>query len=190
MNHEYFRSLFPVLNTHIYLASCSQGALAQPVSKAIEEYHNSLLLTGRNWSESLNKLEETRAKFAELIGADLDEIAVVSSVSDAISALATSLPDHQKKNKVVFTEMDFPTVGHIWFAQEPIKEHISIIRSSNGEISLEQYEHEVTMDTLITCIPHVNYYNGFKQDIKEIADIVHRKGSLLLVDAYQSAGQK
>lgn len=77
MNHDFYRSLFPILTTHIHLASCSQGALAQPVSKAIEEYHNSLLLSGRNWNESINKLEATRIKFAEFIGADPDEIAVL-----------------------------------------------------------------------------------------------------------------
>lgn len=34
----------------------------------------------------------------------------------------------------------------------------------------------------------MNYSNGFKQNIKEIAGIAHRKGSLLFDDAYQSAG--
>lgn len=188
LNNHFYRSLFPILASHIHLASCSQGALAKPVSKAIEEYHNSLLLSGSNWNKAMSKMNETRQKFAELIGAEIDEVAILSSVSDAISTIATSLPYHQKKNKVIFTDIDFPTVGHIWFAQEPFKENISVIRSFNGIIHLEQYEKEITTDTLITCIPHVSYYNGFKQNVREIADIVHRKGSLLLVDAYQSAG--
>ncbi|RFB11490.1 aminotransferase class V-fold PLP-dependent enzyme [Bacillus sp. HNG] len=188
MNHDFYRSLFPILATHTHLASCSQGALAKSVSKAIEEYHNSLLLSGSNWNEAISKVDETRVKFAELIGAETDEVAVLCSVSDAISAIATSLPYQQEKNKIMFTDIDFPTVGHIWFAQEPFKDNISVIRSSNGEIPLEQYEKEITTDTLITCIPHVNYYNGYKQNVREIAGIVHRKGSLLFVDAYQSAG--
>ncbi|MDI5790047.1 aminotransferase class V-fold PLP-dependent enzyme [Bacillus licheniformis] len=37
-------------------------------------------------------------------------------------------------------------------------------------------------------MPHAGYRNGFKQDIKQIAEIVHQKGSLLFVDAYQTAG--
>lgn len=188
MNHNFYRSLFPILDTHTHLASCSQGALAKSVSESIEEYHKSLLLSGSNWNEAIRKVDETRMKFAELIGAETDEVAVLSSVSNAISAIATSLPYQQEKNKIVFTDIDFPTVGHIWFAQEPFKDNISIIRSSNGEIPLEQYEKEITTDTLITCIPHVNYYNGYKQSVREIADIVHRKGSLLFLDAYQSAG--
>ncbi|MDE3839106.1 aminotransferase [Bacillus methanolicus] len=191
MSHPYcsYRSLFPTLSTHVHLASCSQGALAQPVSKAIEEYHNGLLLSGSNWDEAIEKVEETRKKFAELIGAETDEIAVLSSVSDAISAIATSLPYQKEKNKIVFTDIDFPTVGHIWLAQEQFKDNITFIRSSNGIIHVEQYEKEVKHDTLLTCIPHVCYYNGYMQNLKVIADIVHKKGSLLFVDAYQSAGQ-
>ncbi|WP_324611574.1 aminotransferase class V-fold PLP-dependent enzyme [Bacillus massiliglaciei] len=127
-------------------------------------------------------------KFAKLIGAETDEVAILCSVSDAISTIATSLPFQKVKNKIMFTDIDFPTVGHIWFAQEPFKDNISMIRSLNGEIPLEQYEKEITTDTFLTCIPHVNYYNGYKQNVREIADIAHRKGSLLFVDAYQSAG--
>ncbi|WP_047154720.1 aminotransferase class V-fold PLP-dependent enzyme [Aneurinibacillus tyrosinisolvens] len=190
MIHPYYsyRSLFPTLSTHLHLASCSQSALAEPISKAIEEYHNSLLSCGNNWNEAMKKVEETRKKFAEFIGAEPDEVAVLSSVSAAISAIATSLPYHQEKNKVLLSDIDFPTVGHIWLAQEPFKDNMSFIHSSNGIIHLEQYEKEVTNHTLLTSIPHVNYYNGFKQNLRAIADIIHRKGSLLFVDAYQSTG--
>lgn len=138
MNHDFYRSLFPILSTHTHLASCSQGALAKSVSKAIKEYHNSLLLSGSNWNEAISKVEETRVRFAEFIGAEADEVALLCSVSDAISAIATSLPIQREKSKIVFTDIDFPTVGHIWFAQKPFKDDISVIRSFNGEIPLEQ----------------------------------------------------
>lgn len=188
MNIDFYRSLFPITATHIHLASCSQGALAKPVSRAIEDYHHELLVLGNNWKAAMRKAEEARKKFAKLIGAEADEIALVASVSDAISAVAASLSAGAEKRKISFTDIDFPTVGHIWLAQESFKEKISIIRSYHGEIPLEQYEKDVTADTLITCIPHVSYYNGYKQNLEEIARIVHQKGSLLFVDAYQSAG--
>jgi len=189
VNQEYFRDLFPIVATHIHLAACSQGALAKPVSDAIDRYKNSLLESGTNWGEAIKKVAETREKFAQLIGAEADEVALLCSVSDAISAIATCLPSEKNKNKIVFTDIDFPTVSHIWLRQEVFKNDISVIGSIDGEIPLELYEKAVTHETLLTSVPHVNYYNGFKQDIGAIAEIVHRKGSLLMVDAYQAAGQ-
>lgn len=183
---ENYRSLFPVLSTHILLTSCSQSALANPVSKAIEDYTNSLLLSGTNWNEAMMKTEETRVKFAECMGADPEEIAILSSVSEAVSAIAASLSPEHGRDQIVFTDIDFPSMGPIWSVQKPFKK--KLIRSSEGNIYLDQYIEEITCDTLLTCIPHVNYSNGFKQNLKEIANIAHQKGSLLLVDSYQSAG--
>lgn len=190
MNNPFssYRSLFPVLSEHVHLASCSQGAIAQAVSQAIEEYHNSLLSSGTNWKQAILKLEATREKFAELINAEPDEIAILTSFSDVLSAVATCLPYHHTKSRIVLTDIDFSTVGHVWYAQEQYGANISLIRSLDGVLPLEQYEKEVTERTLLTCISHVSYYNGYTQNLKEIADIVHKKGSLLFVDAYQSAG--
>ncbi|WP_286230912.1 aminotransferase class V-fold PLP-dependent enzyme [Neobacillus mesonae] len=188
MNLNSNRSLFPILSSHTHLASCSQGAIAIPVSKAIEDYHQSLLNDGTNWSAALKKADAARGLFAQLIGAEKDEVAILCSVSDTLSSIMSTLSDHPKRKGIVFTDINFPTVGHILYAQKRFKDHPSIVRSFNNEIPLEQYEKKVSNDTLLTCIPHVNYCNGYKQDVKKIADIVHGKGSLLFVDAYQSAG--
>jgi len=185
----HYRSLFPVLESKIHLASCSQGAISKTVSESIEEYMNSLLSMGVNWNQAIKEVEKAKSSFAKLIGAAPDEIAVFSSVSDIFSAIASSLSFEKGKNIVVTTDMDFPTVGHVWLAQEKFGANVRFIPSQQGVIPLEYYERYVTSDTLITSISHIGYHNGFKQDIQAIAEIVHRKGSLLLVDAYQSAGQ-
>ncbi|MEH7371038.1 aminotransferase class V-fold PLP-dependent enzyme [Priestia megaterium] len=190
MNNPFssYRSLFPVLSEYVHLASCSQGAIAQPVSQAIEDYHNQLLSSGTNWKQATLKLEATREKFAKLINAEPDEIAILTSVSDALSAVATSLPYHPSKNEIILTDMDFPTVGHVWYAQEKYGATVSLMRSLDGVLPLEQYEKDVTERTLLTCMSHASYNNGNTQNLKDIADIVHKKGSLLFVDASQSAG--
>ncbi|MHA7098797.1 aminotransferase class V-fold PLP-dependent enzyme [Priestia aryabhattai] len=183
-----YRSLFPILSEYVHVASCSQGAIAHPVSQAIEDYHNQLLSSGTNWKQATSKLEATREKFAKLINAEPDEIAILTSVSDALSAVATSLPYHPSKNEIILTDMDFPTVGHVWYAQEKYGATVSLMRSLDGVLPLEQYEKDVTERTLLTCISHASYNNGIAQNLQDIADIVHKKGSLLFVDASQSAG--
>ncbi|QRZ93225.1 aminotransferase class V-fold PLP-dependent enzyme [Bacillus sp. LJBS06] len=181
---EQYRQLFPTLQTHMMLASCSQSALAEPVSRAIQDYHDSLLHRGTNWKEAIEKTESARNEFAKLIGAEPDEVAIVPSVSDALVSVA-ALSVFRKKH-VVYTEMDFPAVSHVWQAQ--CDYHISVIPSIDGVMPLEQYETHISEETVLTCVPHVHYRDGYVQDIKAIAEISQRKGSLLFVDAYQSAG--
>ncbi|MDP5275514.1 aminotransferase class V-fold PLP-dependent enzyme [Chengkuizengella axinellae] len=182
------RGSFPMLKHWNYLSSCSQSALHEDVLEAMNDYQKSLLVIGNNWDIAIEKLEKTRASFAKFIGAEVDEIAIVPSVSDAISRITMSLPIIKERNTLVFTDLDFPTVGQILQAQKEQGFRLEMIHSENGVIETDAYEKEVSENTLLTYIPHVCYYNGFKQDIKSISNIVHQKGSLLFVDAYQSAG--
>ncbi|MFK4303722.1 selenocysteine lyase/cysteine desulfurase [Paenibacillus sp. RC254] len=190
MKHPFqsYRQLFPVLSSHIHLGSCSQGAISRPVSAAIEEYHRSLLQHGHNGDLSMARVEEARGHFAKLIGAEPDEIAVLSSASEAIAGVATALPYVSGKEGIVYADTDFPTVGHIWQAQDQFREHIRCIPSMHGEVTLQQYEKHITENTALVMVSHVNYTNGFQQDLKSMADVAHRNQALLFVDAYQSAG--
>ncbi|TWK03257.1 hercynylcysteine sulfoxide lyase [Bacillus licheniformis] len=171
MKHPFdnFRSLFPKLSDHVHLAACSGSALALPVAKAVDEYQNGLLTAGADWKAHLDKMDETKEKFARLIGAEKEEIAVLPSVSDAVAAVAAAMPQPPRRRQIAFTDIDFPAVGQIWLAQDRFKDHLIIIQSEDGMIDLEQYEKDVTDQTLLTCVPHAGYRNGFKQDIKQIA---------------------
>ncbi len=190
MKHPFqsYRQLFPVLSSHIHVGNCSQGAISRPVSAAIEEYHRSLLQYGHNGDLSMARLEEARGHFAKLIGAEPNEIAVLSSASEAIAGVATALPYIPGKERIVYADTDFPTVGHIWQAQEMFRDHICCLPSTEGEVTIEQYEEQVTENTALIMVSHVNYANGFQQDLQSIANIAHRNQALLFVDAYQSAG--
>lgn len=182
-----YRRSFPILKTHIQLSSCSQSALHEKVSASIEQYLYSWQTEGMDWGTWMDACEQARQKFARMINAQPEEVAIVSSVSHAVSAVATSLNRISHRNKIVMTEADFPCVGHVWLSQSDLD--VSFVKTENGEITLDQYQQAITPDTLVTSVPHVSYYNGFKQDLAEIAKLAHEKGSYLFVDAYQSAGQ-
>lgn len=183
-----YRNKFPILKNKIQLSSCSQSAISVNVKEAINTYIQSWETEGMNWGGWMEAVEGARQEFAALINADPADVAVVSSVSQAASAIATSLNFDGNKNKIVLTDMDFPCIGHVWLSQQDRGAGISFIDAVDNQIPLEKYETAITNETLLTSVSHVAYYNGFQQDIKEIAKIAHSKGSLLFVDAYQSAG--
>ena len=84
---------------------------------AYEEYLADWEREGSPWELWVAKAEEVRAAFAALIGASVEEIALTTSVSAAVSSLASGLSFDGERRKVVLTELEFPTVGQVWHAQ-------------------------------------------------------------------------
>ncbi|MHC0039066.1 aminotransferase class V-fold PLP-dependent enzyme [Pseudoneobacillus sp. C159] len=180
-------SIFPKQGNKVILSSCSQSAMSTVVLNAIDEYKESLLEYGMAWDLWMNKVESAKRNFARLIHCDPEEVAILSSVSDCVSSILHSLKLSGKE--ICLTDLDFPCVGHAVLAQRNQQDFsIKYIPHHQYTIPIERYDEFVNTKTVLTCIPHISYYNGFKQDIKNIAKICHDKGSLLLVDAYQSAG--
>lgn len=181
------REHYPVLTNRTMLASCSQSALSQNVLDAIDAYKDNMLTEGMNWHLWMDKVNAAREKFARIINCQPEDVAILASVSDATSSLLNALDLNGKS--VAVTDLDFPCIGQVLLAQQKRQKFtINYIPHDNYTIPLEYYENFVEENTAITCVPHVAYYNGFKQDLKAISDVVHKKGSLLFVDAYQSAG--
>jgi selenocysteine lyase/cysteine desulfurase len=183
-----WRRQFPILEERIHLANCSHSPQSHRVCSAIEDYLEGWEKQGMNWEKWIERVGESKAEFARLINAHPSEVSMLTSVSQATTSIASSLDYSGKRNKVVVTEADFPTVVHVWTAFQRLGYRLELVPVVNGMIDLAAYEESIDEKTLITSIPQAYYQNGFKQDIAAICEIAHRKGSLLYVDAYQCLG--
>jgi selenocysteine lyase/cysteine desulfurase len=185
---ETWRREFPILEKGVHLANCSQSPQSVRVRRAIEEYLDHWNDVGMDWEQWVEDVDESKAEFAKLIHADPSEIAMLTSVSQATASIASSLDASGKRNRVVATEAEFPTVIYVWTAHQRYGLDLELVPVVNGEIDIAAYEKIIDERTLITSVPQVYYQNGFKQDIAAICEIAHRKGSLFYVDAYQCLG--
>ena len=94
-----------------------------------------------------------------------------------------------RRNRVVVTEAEFPTIGHVWLAQERRGARVSWVPVRDGAIDpLDDYDPLIDDDTAIVSACHGYYLNGFMQDVARIAARAHAHGALLFVDAYQTLG--
>lgn len=186
---EEFRKQFPVFDSKIQLSSCSQSAMHQSLKAAIQEYMTSWEEDGMNWSKWMETCEKARSLFAKQINASPDEVAIVGSVSHAASAIATSLQPTSTKNRIVITEFDFPTIGNLWRAAEQRFTVEFFEQNEFGYNTPDHYEQRLPDDLLLFSTSHVNFYNGYKQDLKKVSTEVHKKGGYVFIDAYQSFGQ-
>ena len=184
------RSRIPILATHIPMNNCSQAPQCETTRAAADAYLGSWNEAGMDWDAWIGETERARAEFAALIGADAVDVAVATSVSQATASVATGLDFTGERHRVVASGGEFPTVGHIWLAQERFGAEVSWVPVRDGAIELEDYEARVDEQTLIVSACRGYYQTGFKQDIPAIAEIAHAKGALLYVDAYQTLGSE
>jgi selenocysteine lyase/cysteine desulfurase len=184
---EAFRSQFPIFSNRIYLNSCSQGALAEPVEAALHEFIATWREHGNPWDLWCEQMELLRAEFAGLVNASPDEIAVTFSASTAINSVASAL-DFGGRPRVVTSDFDFPTVGHIWLAHQAHGAEVAFASASGLELPLSAFGDLIDERTALVSTTHVCYKNGFKLNVAALAELAHERGSLLLVDAFQSMG--
>lgn len=185
---EYWRNQFPILKNYVHVANCSQAPQSTFTRNAALEYLDNWNQMGMDWDRWIEEIRYAKEEFAKIINASADEIAVGTSVSELTGVVASALPLQAGRKKIMITEAEFPTVGHVWQAMQKYGYHTDFIPVKNGLIDPADYDRQVDADTLITSICDVYYYNGFKQDLECIIPIIHSKGSLVYVDAYQGLG--
>ncbi len=189
MDWTAWRDEFPVFRRARYLNTCSLGALSRRVRAAQERFLDEWEERGATawYSTWMGALDELRARFAKVIGAQKEEIALAPSVSVALSSVASCLgsgPD----TKIVLSELDFPTVAYQW-AVKPQVQRVILPSPDGVAVRPEAYEAAVDDATTAVVTSHVFYTSGAIQDIARIAQAAHRHGSLAVIDAYQAAGQ-
>jgi selenocysteine lyase/cysteine desulfurase len=174
------RDRFPIFERLVYLNSCSQGALSDAVRRSYEDYLRDWDEQGAPWDYWVERTEAARASFARLINAEPDEIAVTTSVSAGVASLASGLR-FAARSKVVLTDLEFPTIGQIWHAQEARGARVV-------HASPDQLVEMIDDDTLLVSTTHVSYRTGGMVDVPAVVQAAHEQGALVLLDAYQSVG--
>jgi selenocysteine lyase/cysteine desulfurase len=86
------------------------------------------------------------------------------------------------------SELEFPTVGHVWLAQRQRGARVAWVPVRDGTIEPASYDALLDDQTAIVSACHGYYLNGFTQDLAQLAARAHAAGALLYVDAYQTLG--
>ena len=181
------RSRFPIFERLTYLNSCSQGALSDSVRAAYAAYLTDWDEKGAPWEYWIERAEAARTAFARFVGGEPDEVAVTTSLSAGVSALASTF-DWSERPRVVVSDFEFPTVGQIWHAQELRGAEIVHVPQADGVIPLERFEELIDERTALVSITAVCYRNGARLPVEEIVELAHSRGALVLLDAYQAIG--
>src|SRR6058998_1115155 len=186
-----YRGEFPIFRDKIYLNTCSLGALGERTRRRVAEFLDLWQERGASawydvWWAALAAL---RRRYARVIGATPEEIALGPSIYVALASVAEAL-DYGKRRRVVVTSLDFPTVAYQWLAKRARGIELVVVESPDQvTVPVEAIARAVDERTALVATSHVYFTSGAIQDIKSVAEVARRCGALTLVDAYQSVGQ-
>ena len=187
LTSEEFRLRFPALSDLTHLASCSQGALSDTLAAALLEFQHTLLTYGAPWDRWMTEVDLARRLFADMINASPDEIAVVPTVSAAAYQVA-STRDWQSRPTIVSTDMEFPSVAHVWLAQRGNGANVRYVPDRDGVVVAEDYDAVIDETCGLVSVPLISYRNGVRLPVRDVIDSARAVGALTFVDAYQGAG--
>jgi selenocysteine lyase/cysteine desulfurase len=186
-----YRDEFPILKERTYLISASLGPLSRR-SRSLAEEHLDLwqrLGPEELWFDhGMQRLQECRAGFARLIGADPDEIAIVPSVSSGLSSLASCL-DFSERPKVVASDMDFPTDHYVWLSHARRGAKLEVIQSPNRiDLEPEQFLGHINEQTAVVNTNRVLFESSRIVDLEPIIERAHSVGAYVLTDDFHGSG--
>jgi kynureninase len=188
-----YREEFPVLERKAYLISASLGPVSTRAQRYLQEYMDAWATEGAPdpvWMEHIfPRMGALKRTFAALVGADPAELAITTNVSMALSTIASCIDFTGPRRKLVLSELDFPTDGHVWLAQQRRGAEVVWLPSPDGlTVPLESYADAIDDRTAAVCINRVLYRSSTLVDAKEICRLAREAGAWSVVDDFHGAG--
>lgn len=183
-----FRRRFPMLERTVHLATCSLGARSDAVDQALQRMQQAMSRHGAPWHDFEHEVEEARRRFAGLIGAGPDQIAVLPNASIGAFQVASTLP-LRGRTDIVTTVEEFPSVAHVWLAQRPRGATVTFTGDDgSGQVRLADYVAAIGPRTALVSVPVATYQHAEVPPVAEIVAAGRAAGAVTFVDAYQGAG--
>jgi kynureninase len=186
-----YRPEFPILDTTTYLISNSLGAMPRGVADAMREYADVWATRGvRAWADRWWMLaREVGDEIAALLHAPAGSVSLHQNVTQCEAVVASCFDFTRRRNKVVYTDLNFPSVMYFWEAQRVRGARVQMVPNDDAvHVNTERLLAAIDEETLVVPISHVIFRSSFIQDVPAIVERAHRVGAHVVLDAFQALG--
>ncbi|HEU0167455.1 MAG TPA: aminotransferase class V-fold PLP-dependent enzyme, partial [Chloroflexota bacterium] len=202
MNVEQVRKDFPILQQRphgkpiVFLDSASTSQKPYSVIETLDTYY-------REYNSNIHRAvyaiaekataeyEAARDKVQRFIGAaQRESVIFVRNTTEAINLVAYSWGRNNIKagDEIVLSEMEHHSNLVPWqlLAQEKgaLLKHLTV--SPEGTLSLDEARKLITDRTKLVAVSHMSNVLGTINPVKELAQLAHAAGAIILLDAAQS----
>ena len=188
---ERWRDEFPILSRTVYMISNSLGAMPRRTAQHLADYADVWATRGvRAWEERWWEMAmEIGNKIAWIIGAPYGTVSMHENVTTAHMIALSCLRPIASRRRLVCTEMDFPSMIHLYRAQQAngIELHV-VPAEADLSVATERMLDAIDESTLAVAFSHVLFRTSYLMDAAPIIARAHQVGAVVILDAYQSAG--
>lgn len=184
-----YRKHFPILETSCYLISNSLGAMPREVETELQSYAELWQREGvESWDAWFPMVDDVSALAANLIGAEARDVTLIHNLTIGSALIASALDFTEKRNKIIYSDLHFPTISYLWQGWKKYGAVPHVIESDGIWTETEKYIEAIDERTKLVALSHVYFRSGGLQNVKPIIEHAHKMGALVMLDSYQAAG--
>ena len=178
----------PVARRWAYFDHAAVAPLSGYANLALTRFADDAAENGDAFYPAWTKqIEDLRRRAAGMIGAEVEEIALVANTTAGVNLVAEGFP-WQPGDNVVTRADEFPANQYPWIRLADQGVETRRVETNGCRLDLDRLLAACDDRTRIIAISWVSYSHGFRHDLAELAEAAHRKSALLFVDAVQGLG--
>ena len=182
------RAEFPAAASRLYLNSAYIAPVPRAVAAAGRAFVDSKMERPIPLGDMLRAAGTVRGQYAALVGASPDEIAFLYSTSEGENIVARGLGLKAGDN-IVVDELHYETTFVLYRELErTLGVELRIVKARDGAVDASDFARMVDRRTRLVSVAWVSHQNGFRHDMRPIADLAHAHGAYCYVDAVQAVG--
>ncbi len=184
------REALPGTRDWIYLQTSATSLMPQVARDAMLRYVDGRIEEGGAEPTMFDAIERVRSKFAAMLGAETDEIAIVKSVSEGINLIVTSLPWQPGDNAVLCGDIEHPnSIYALYNMRDRYDIDVRLVSpTADFATPIEAIAETINDRTRLVIASTVTYTTGARTDLDALAELCRSRNVLLLIDGAQSIG--
>src|SRR3954451_8815738 len=187
-NEELRQHEFPVTRETIFLAHAAVCPLPRRVTDAIQRYTKECNTGDQEEALAEREIMETRRLFAQMLGAQTEEIALVGPTSLGLSFVASGLPWRKGDNVLVYFD-DYPSNVYPWMALAERGVQVRLLNTRElGRIRLTDVLGQVDEQTRLVALASCHFLTGFRIDLPGIGQALQSRKIPFCIDGIQTLG--
>jgi len=187
MTWQEVREQFPVTKEYLFFDLANKCALPLFATRTIQEYIAKQQAFSGDKEEWFRTIDEARARFAQLINASPEEIALLKNTSEGLNLAASGIPFKAGDN-VLINRSEHPNNIYCWLNLQQKGVEVRWAPTKDGGVTVEDLEAAIDGATRAVAISLVTYAPGNRNDIKAISALCRKRGIYTVVDAVQGIG--